>query len=127
MKVTVTARHAKFSDRMRQYARDKAQHLVHYFDPVRKIEVILDADGENHCTVEMIASAVLGHVLVCHARESTAMAALDVVTDKMERQLTKLKEKLCSKHSPHAGARPGKFNGGRTQLVPGEKTGDLRW
>ena len=91
---------------------------------MRKIEVILDADPEGSCSAEMIASAVLGHVLVCHAAESTAMAAIDTVVDKMERQLTKLKERLCSKHSPHAGSRPGKPGAKPRQLVG---PGDLWW
>lgn len=127
MRVTVTARHARFSDRMKEYAHDKARHLEHYFDHLRKLEVILDAGSGDRFNVEMIASAVRGHVLVCHSTGATAMAAVDSVVDKMERQLVRFKEKLYSKHSHHAGARPGKFNGGRSQLVPGEGTADLWW
>jgi putative sigma-54 modulation protein len=127
VKVIVTARHAKFSDRMKQAAHEKAQHLEHYFDHLRKLEVILDADGATRVSAEMIASAVRGQVLVSHATGRTAMAALDLVVDKMERQLVKLKEKLQVKHTPHAGARPGKFNGGRSRPVAGTGAGGLWW
>ena len=126
MKVTVTARHAKFSDRMKAYAHGKAQHLEHYFDHLRKLEVILDANGEGRISAEMIASAVRGHVLVCHSIGATAMAAVDSVVGKMERQLVKFKEKLYSKHSHHAAARPGKSNGRKTQLAAKEAS-DLWW
>ena len=108
MKVTVTARHAKFSDRMKAYAVDKARHLEHYFDHLRKLEVILDAGGEDRISAEIIASAVRGQVLVSHSTDATAMAAIDSVVGKMERQLVKFKEKLNSKHSHHAAPRPGK-------------------
>ncbi|HLF95073.1 MAG TPA: ribosome-associated translation inhibitor RaiA [Planctomycetota bacterium] len=120
MKVTVTARHARFSGRMKAYARDKAQHLEHYFDHLRKLEVILDAGSGNRIGAEMIASAVRGHILVCHSTGATAMAAVDSVMNKMERQLIKFKERLQERHSHHAGARPGKFNGGRPRPAAGE-------
>ena len=126
MEVTVTARHAKFSARVKEYARDKAQHLEHYFDQLRKLEVILDAGGEGVVSAEMIASAVRGHVLVCHSTDATAMAALDSVVGKMERQLVKFKEKLYSKHSHHAAPRPGKSNGGGAG-VGGKHGPDLWW
>ena len=127
MKVTVTARHAKFSAPMKQAALDKAQHLEHYFDHLRKLEVILDLDGESRVSAEMIASGVRGQVLVSHSSARTAMAALDSVVGKMERQLVKLKEKLQVKHSPHAGERPGKFNGGRSGPASRKGAGDLWW
>jgi putative sigma-54 modulation protein len=126
MKVSVTARHAKFSDRMKAYAHDKAEHLEHYFDHLRKLEVILDADGEARVSAELIASAVRGHVLVCHSTAATAMAAVDSVVDKMERQLVKFKEKLYSKHSHHAAARPGKEGGGKAGAALKDAT-DLWW
>jgi putative sigma-54 modulation protein len=126
MRVTVTARHATFSDRMKEYAHDKARRLEHYFDHLRKLEVILDADRGGRVSAEMIASAVRGHVLVCHSTDATAMAAVDSVVDKMERQLVKFKEKLYAKHSHHAPARPGKPGARGTPLV-GKAASDLWW
>jgi ribosome hibernation promoting factor len=127
MKVTVTARHARFSDRIRKYALDKAQHLEHYFDHLRKLEVILDLDGDTGYGAEMIASAVRGNILVCHSVESTAMAAIDGVVGRMERQLVRFKEKLYSKHGHHGASRPGKPNGGRQPVAIREGLGDVWW
>src|SRR5689334_11473193 len=36
MKVTVTARHAKFTDSLKEAAAAKAQHLEHFFDHLKK-------------------------------------------------------------------------------------------
>jgi putative sigma-54 modulation protein len=94
MKVRVTARHAKFTARVKQTAADKAMHLEHYFDHLKGIEVVLDVAGPKRYQVEMIASGIHDHVLVCHSVDETPMAALDTVIDKMERQLVKYKEKL---------------------------------
>ena len=97
MKVTVTARHAKFTDALKQLAFDKAHHLEHFFDHLKKIEVILDVDGDTKYSVEMIASGLHDHVIVSRRSERTAQMALDRVVGTMERQLVKFKEKLTRK------------------------------
>src|SRR5438477_601133 len=58
MKVTVTARHAKFTDAVKDSARTKAGRLEHFFDHLKKIEVILDLDGDTKYSAEMIASGL---------------------------------------------------------------------
>jgi ribosome-associated translation inhibitor RaiA len=52
-------------------------------------------------------------VLVSHSRDRTALAALDQVIDKMERQLVKFKEKLSRKnnHSTPRRAKVGPADG----------------
>jgi putative sigma-54 modulation protein len=127
MKVTVTARHTRFGSSMKEYARSKAQHLEHYFDHLRKLEVILDGGGSRRFTAEMIASAVRGQVLVCQAAGLTVMAAVDLVVGKMERQLVKFKEKLHFKQTPHAGSRPGKFTGGSAPSGAPAASGEPWW
>ena len=97
MKVTVTARHAKFTDALKGAAKVKAQRLEHFFDHLKKIEVILDLDGDTRYSAEMIASGLHDHILVSRASDRTALAALDRVLEKMERQLIKFKEKLNRK------------------------------
>jgi putative sigma-54 modulation protein len=97
MKVTVTARHAKFTEALKSAARVKAGHLEHYFDHLKKIEVILDLDGDTKYSAEMIASGLHDHIIVSRASDRTALAALDRVLEKMERQLIKFKEKLTRK------------------------------
>ena len=97
MKVTVTARHAKFTDAVKDSARAKAGRLEHFFDHLKKIEVILDLDGDTKYSAEMIASGLHDHIIVSRASDKTAMAAVDRVVDKMERQLIKFKEKLSRK------------------------------
>jgi putative sigma-54 modulation protein len=126
MKVTVTARHMEITDVMKEYALDKAQRLERYFDKLRKLEIILDSAKDKRYSAEMIASATRGQVLVCHTTDISATAALDGVIDKMERQLTKFKEKLRGKH-PNGAADRKKF-ARRTNTEPaGDNFGDLWW
>ena len=119
MKVTVTARHAKFTDALKEVASQKAQHLEHFFDHLKKIEVILDTDGDKNYSVEMIASGLHDHVLVSHSSDKTALAALDQVVGKMERQLVKFKEKMSRKNN-HATPR-------RAGAGPKDGAADVWW
>jgi len=119
MKVTVTARHAKFTDTLKDSARAKAQHLEHFFDHLKKIEVILDVEGDTKYSAEMIASGLHDHIIVSKASDKTALAALDRVLEKMERQLIKFKEKLTRK-GDHNGLR-------KASAGSAEGKGDVWW
>ncbi len=78
---------------LKNYALAKADKLSKYFDRLNKIEVILD-HNKNNFSAEMIISAPRGATVVGHVSDTSCQAALDFLTDKMERQLTKLKEKM---------------------------------
>ena len=118
MKVTVTARHAKFTDALKDVAYQKAHHLEHFFDHLKKIEVILDTDGDTKYSVEMIASGLHDHVIVSQSSDKTALAALDQVVEKMERQLIKFKEKLYRKgnHDTPRKAQVGPSEGSKADV-----------
>ena len=120
MRVTVTSRHNHLPASLKDTAREKAQHLEHYFDHLTKLEVVFDKDGGKGYGCEMIAHAVRGHVIVCHASKETALTALDVVVNKMERQLTRFKERLIGRH--HRAGRRGR----RTDAAPAA-AGDIWW
>jgi putative sigma-54 modulation protein len=124
MKVTVTARHMDLTDVMKEYAYDKGERLGKFFDNIRKIEIILDAEKDKRYRAEVVVSATKGQVLVCERTDVSATAALDGVLDKMERQLTKFKEKLRGKHGGNGAAR---FPRRQTEIAAGDNFGDLWW
>ncbi len=126
MNVKVTARHVDVTEVMKEYAHRKARRLARYFDHARKIEVILDVNGDKGFTAEMIASLVRGQVLACRAAEVTAMAALDAVVDKMERQLTRFKEKLRGKPG-RAAKKAARLQPAPPESAAGEQVGDIWW
>ena len=123
MNITVTARHARYSRELKDTARRKAEHLLHYFDHLTKMEVIFDQNGhKGGFGCEIIAHAVRGHVLVVHSSHDSAEAALEVAHNRMERQLTKFKERLIGRHH-HAAERRGR------RVEDGENgvAGDIWW
>ncbi len=104
MKVSITHRHMPMTDRMRQYAEERATRLGKYFDRVLKLEVILSHEKERHIA-EVIATTAHGEQLVGHAVKDDMCAALDIATDKLERQIVKVKEKLRGARAKRARGR----------------------
>ncbi len=86
MKVTISGRHTSITDAMKQYATEKIDRLERYNDMVTHAEVVMDIEGERH-KVEMIAHTKVGGRLIGKAEHTDMYAAIDLLMDKMERQL----------------------------------------
>jgi putative sigma-54 modulation protein len=97
MRVQITVKHMDISESMKDYAEERAAKLEHYFDRINSMKVVLNRDGNNF-TAEMICGGARGKSLVAMEKNKDVFAAMDLVTDKMERQLTKLKEKVKGHH-----------------------------
>ncbi len=98
--ISVTGRHVDVSNRLRNYAEEKASKLPRFFDRVQTIDVIIDKERDQ-MSVEMIVHAAGTQNFVAKEVGPDANACVDLLVDKMERQLTKHKEKL--KNHKHAG------------------------
>jgi putative sigma-54 modulation protein len=93
-RITITAKHAKVTDKMKDYAREKLERLDRYFDRIDTIKVILNQDGADHvCEVNVHTDTHNQLSAVVHNREDMH-AAVDLCLDKIHRQLGKIKEKL---------------------------------
>lgn len=97
MNIGITMRHQELPEALRSYAAEKAGRLSRFFHNLQKIEMVMDRAGDSRYTAELIVNAPRGKVFVVHATESTATAAVDVVVDKMERQLSRFKERLTDR------------------------------
>lgn len=103
MQVTVSGRHMSVSDAVRDYCREKAQHLVHFYDRIRSVEVILDGHNGQH-SAEMIVHSDGTPPFVASEEQPDLYAAIDLLLDKIERQITRHKDKLRNrKHPPRGG------------------------
>ncbi len=100
--ISVTGRHVDVSNKIRSYAEEKASKLPRFFDRVQAINVILEKERDQ-MSVEMIVLAAGTPNFVAKEVGPDAHACIDLLVDKMERQLTKHKEKLKNhKHSGHS-------------------------
>ena len=93
MQIKITARHGHLSEATQEFIREKADKLLHYFQRLMMIEVLVDIK-ENEAVVEFLVSAEHKHDFVASARNPDLLAAVDLVLDKLERQVLKYKEKI---------------------------------
>ena len=92
MKIRITARHVTITDDVRNYVESKAQKLPRFYDRIHDIEVVLDRTSDQF-TAEMIVRADNKHVFIATESGPDTFALVDQIVDKLERQLTKHKEK----------------------------------
>jgi len=106
--VTVAARHMEVSEALKKYAEQKANKLLKYYDRIQEIEVIFDA-GKDRTRVEMIVNAEHKHMFIAHHDHDDAYASIDGCVDKLERQLSDLKDKY--RNRKHSGGEDKKLRG----------------
>lgn len=109
MQVKITARHGHLGDPAQEMIRDKAEKLLHYFDRLTLIEVVVDLKRteEDRCHVEVKVQAEHKHDLVGLAAEHDVMAAVDQALHKVEGQLRRYKDKIQDRRrTPSIGEVP---------------------
>ncbi len=92
MQIRVTGRHVEVTDEVRGYIGEKAGKLLRFYDRIHEIEVVLDHESEQF-TVEVIVRADRKHTFIASDTGPDTFALIDLVTEKLERQLKKHKEK----------------------------------
>ena len=102
MQVKITTRHGHLSEATQQFIREKAEKLLHHFQRIMQIEVTVDMQ-EDHKMVEFLVSAEHKHDFVASAKNQDILAACDMVVDKLERQISKYKEKKQDHHRGSKG------------------------
>jgi putative sigma-54 modulation protein len=97
--VAVTGRHIEITDAMKQYAEEKMGRLDRYYDRIGSIDVICEQESNRH-RVEVLVRADHKNTFVAQVDANDFYEAVDLVLDKLERQLTRHKEKHRNrKHS----------------------------
>ncbi|HOO16066.1 MAG: ribosome-associated translation inhibitor RaiA [Phycisphaerae bacterium] len=102
MQVNVSGRHMGVSEALKEYCTEKAGKLTRYYDRIQSIDVVLDGKNGVH-TAEIIVHTDSTDPFVASETHEDVYAALDLLLDKIERQLTRHKERVRNrKHPPHA-------------------------
>ena len=91
--LNITAKHTELTDAIREYVETKTAKLPKYYDNINKIAVIIDGNDGGHCMVELIASAEHSKIFVVKEAGNDMYACIDLAVHKIERQLSKQKEK----------------------------------
>jgi putative sigma-54 modulation protein len=105
VKTSLTARNLELSDRLRSQIERKLRRLDRITHDMAEAEVELIANASHATDSAQVAEVTLrnnGDVLRSSASGATPIAALDIVVDKLERQLVRTKEKPGSIRKRHA-------------------------
>jgi putative sigma-54 modulation protein len=101
MQPSITGHHVEVTAALRSYVQEKFSRLERHFDYITDAHVILSVEKQ-----EQKAEATL-HVsrgrLFADARHTDMYAAIDELVDKLDRQITKHKEKLNDHRRGEAG------------------------
>jgi putative sigma-54 modulation protein len=103
VQIKISARHGHLHEATQEFIREKANKLTHYFQRLMMIEVIVDLH-EDMNVVEFLVSAEHKHDFVAREQNKDILAAVDLVLDKLERQVRKYKEKIMDhRRTPSTG------------------------
>jgi putative sigma-54 modulation protein len=94
MHVIVTGHHLEVTDSLRNYVTTKLAKLERHFDNVSDVHVILSVEKlvqKAEATVQ-----ISGAKLFAEDHQEDMYAAIDAMVDKLDRQITKHKEKIQS-------------------------------
>ncbi len=91
MEIIIHSRHLDATEAIKNYINKKASKLTKYSTKITKIQYTLKIEGVNNI-VEAICSTARA-TLVAEAIDADMYAAIDLVMDKLDKQIIKRKEK----------------------------------
>ena len=92
MNLQLTGHHIVITPALRDYVRNKLERLTRHFDHVIDVTVVLTVEGLQQMVEATVH--VRGKDLFAEASEPDMYAAIDILADKLDRQVVKHKEKL---------------------------------
>lgn len=102
MQINVTGHHVELTPALRAYATEKLQRLSRHFDHVISINVILKVDNNQQHAEATVNAA--GKSLFAHDADDDMYAAIDGLSDKLDKQVRRYKDRLRS----HNATRPSR-------------------
>jgi putative sigma-54 modulation protein len=96
MQINVTGQHLEITDSIRDYVTTKMAKLERHIDTVTNAHVILSVEKLRQKAEATIH--INGANLFAEAEDENLYAAIDALTDKLDRQVKKHKEKRSDHH-----------------------------
>lgn len=96
MNLKITGHHVEVTDAIRDYVSGKLDRVIRHFDNVTSVNVILSVeklDQKAEVTVH-----VRGKDIHVESTDADMYAAIDAMTDKLDRQVLKYKQKTNDHH-----------------------------
>jgi putative sigma-54 modulation protein len=92
MQINVSGHHVDVTDSLRSYVETKLDKLERHYDRITNMQVILSVEKQRQKAESTIR--ISGGELFAEAEHEDLYTAIDMLTDKLDRQLIKQKEKM---------------------------------
>ncbi len=96
MQLSISGHHVDVTDALKSYVEDKLSKLERHFDQITNVHVVLSVEKLRQRAEATIHAS--GAELFADADSDDMYAAIDALTDKLDRQILKHKEKLVERH-----------------------------
>ena len=100
--VTISGKHIDMTEAMKARIEEKTAKLPRYYNSINEIEVIVDGKEAGNVSVEIIARAEHNRSFIASEQGLDMYACVDEVVRKVERQLSRHKEK--ERNNKHSGS-----------------------
>jgi putative sigma-54 modulation protein len=107
LEISVIGRHLEITESMRRFVEEKMSRLQRLYDRIETISAVIERE-QLRIRTEIVLRTDHKQTLVAQTEADEFHESVDLVIDKMERQLREHKEKLRNrKHQPGATPKPG--------------------
>jgi putative sigma-54 modulation protein len=96
MQLNISGHHVDVTDALKSYTSEKLSKLERHFDHITNVHVVLSVEKSRQRAEATIHAS--GAELFAEADSEDMYAAIDLLTDKLDRQVLKHKEKLVNRH-----------------------------
>jgi putative sigma-54 modulation protein len=103
MQLNLSGHHIEITPALRSYVSSKMERLERHFDHVTNMHVVLSVEKLSHKAEATLHAS--GANLFANAEHEDMYAAIDALTDKLDRQIKKHKEKLKDHHQSEGGVK----------------------
>ena len=101
MNLNITGHHIEVTPAIREYVTGKLDRVLRHFDQVTSSHVILSVEKLQQKAE--VTLHVKGKDIFADATDGDLYAAIDLVADKLDRQVVKHKEKVSNNHHDKRG------------------------
>ena len=97
MRIIVNGRNLEITDAIKAYVKEKIGKVLNHYDQIQMIEVVLSviknpSVTQNH-TAEAVCRLTSGNSIVSEETAESMYASIDLLADKLNRQVIKYKDK----------------------------------
>lgn len=112
MHIHVNGRNIEITDAIKAYVKEKIGKVTHHYDQIQAIDVVLSVIKNPAATGKHIAEVICkltSGAIHCEESAESMYASIDLLADKLDRQVKKHKDKTLSSKDKSASIRTEKM------------------